>query len=628
MSSKQTILIVDDFQSNILMLSACLEDCYHIAQATSGEQCIDIASVLPQPDLILLDIIMPGMDGYETCRQLKQNPKTRDIPVIFVSQKDQTDEVVFGLNIGAADYIKKPFDPYLVMARVKTQLTLRHQYETLANKEAMLEAILTNSPVLISTKDLDGKIISANRQFELLEGVNPEDYIGKDVLSLYPDKDREEILKSEQASKINRLEVEENLKHKDGTEHTYSSIKFPIFNSENELLGTGTISSDITNRIKSEQAMRQIKKMEAVGQLTGGIAHDFNNILGVIMGNIELLSSSSNFNEKELKRLKNISKVANRAAHLTSQLLGFSRVKPVSSEVVKLEVQIDQMDQLVNASLTQRINIVKDFEPNLWLVKIDSGDFQDAYLNLLLNAQDAMQKEGELNIKLSNCVLDEAFCKRNPGSVSGEHLKLTVKDSGEGISKDNIEKIFNPFFTTKETGKGSGLGLSMVFGFVKRSNGYINVRSTVGEGAQFNIYLPKAETERTKKITAKTSTPTGNETLLLVDDEVALLESTKDILEMMGYKVITASSGAAAIEKLEVNSNISLVVSDVIMPGEINGYNLLEHCKINYPEIKFLLCSGYDKTSNYKEVPKHYNLLAKPYSREQIGQKIREVLQS
>ena len=629
MSKKQTILIVDDVLMNILVLSSCLKDTYNIIYTTDSNECLRMASAEPFPDLILLDIIMPGIDGHEVFRLLKANPDTKSIPIIFVSQKDQIVDEEMGLNMGAADYITKPIEPEIVAARVNLQLLLKQQNDMLAKNEAQLSAILENSPVLITTKDLNGNIITANRQFEILGGKNHNDLIGTNITSLYPANDLDKVIESERLAQQGRIEIEEEFQHKDGTLYPYLSVKFPIRNSDDELIGTGTIATDITSRKLFEQSSRQAKKMEAVGHLTGGIAHDFNNLLAIILGNLELFLSKTELTEKNKIRFDNIKNAANRAAYLTSQLLGFSRSKPVIVEVTDIKVQMSNMDALFRRALTQQIEIVEEYPDELWHSEIDQGDFQDSLLNLVFNARDAMPDGGKLKIILSNCTLDGQFCDGNLGALQGEYVRLTISDTGEGISPEVIENIFDPFFTTKAIGKGTGLGLSLVFGFVKRSKGYIRVESIVGEGTSFHMYLPKSDLQPKKNVIQKNNAiplQGRNEVLLLVDDEIDLLAISKETLESVGYKVLTACSGQDAIHCLEENSDISLLISDVIMPGAINGYQLVEICRPKYPEMKFLLCSGYVKSKQDEPNLISENFLRKPYSLQKLIIKVEEIL--
>jgi len=352
---------------------------------------------------------------------------------------------------------------------------------------------------------------------------------------------------------------------------------------------------DVTDRMLAEQAMRRSQKMEAVGHLTGGIAHDFNNLLGIIMGNLSLLKGQVNSDRKLLKRVAAIDGAAHRAADLVKQLLGFSRHQATDTEISDVNQLILAMSDLIDRSITPEIDVDRNLSGELWPTAINVGDFQDALLNLILNARDAMPSSGQLTIETSNCQLDAAYCSHNPSATPGDYVKLVISDTGVGIDTEQQDKIFDPFYTTKEVGKGTGLGLSMVFGFITRSHGHINIYSEFGIGTTLNLYLPRA----VGQAQAENNTdqehavlPAGNETILVVDDEEALLELAQESLEAQGYQVLIATDGKQALERLAGDVSISLLFSDVIMPGGMNGYQLAEQATAKWPDLKVLLTSG------------------------------------
>jgi len=274
----------------------------------------------------------------------------------------------------------------------------------------------------------------------------------------------------------------------DGTERVAQLTTFQL--DEHTLIG---IARDITNERAIEQQLRHAQKMDAVGQMAGGIAHDFNNILGIILGNIELLKGYVSDNDGVIKRVKAIEKSAQRAAGLTKQLLGFSRREPALVESVDINQLLGGMKDLVRRSVTPQIEVEFQFSDDLWLTSIDSGDFHDAVLNLSLNARDAMEGHGQLLLETDNTELDRAYCAQNPDVIPGKYVRFTISDTGKGIPNSLRNQIFEPFFTTKPKGQGTGLGLAMVFGFIKRSRGHVKIESKVGAGTTFKILLPKSD---------------------------------------------------------------------------------------------------------------------------------------
>jgi len=371
--------------------------------------------------------------------------------------------------------------------------------------------------------------------------------------------------------------------------------------------------------------------MDAIGRMAGGIAHDFNNILGIIIGNVNLLKRHIPGDEKALKRVDTIKKSAQRAANLTRQLLGFSRRQAEQVVTTDINTIIGNMDSLITRSITPSVTVKHNFATDLWLADIDPGDFEDALLNLIINARDAMPNGGELTLETSNLTLDVDYIEENPNAYLGEYIQLLVIDNGDGIAPDQQEKIFEPFFTTKPHGKGTGLGLAMVFGFVERSGGYISVSSEEGVGTAFQILLPRAEgmdITKDEMEDASELLPEGHGTILAVDDEEGLLELAKESLESLGYRVLTATRGKEAMAMLAQTADISLLFSDVVMPGGINGYELAEHAMARHPNIKVLLTSGYTEKEVIRDTSSYLteNMLNKPYTQAELAKSVSTVL--
>jgi CheY-like chemotaxis protein len=277
------------------------------------------------------------------------------------------------------------------------------------------------------------------------------------------------------------------------------------------------------------------------------------------------------------------------------------------------------------------VEVSEQLAEELWLTEIDPGDFEDALLNLLLNARDAMSGNGLLTIETCNCELDQAYCDINPGIVPGKYVQLAVSDTGTGLNSDILEHIFEPFYSTKPLGQGTGLGLAMVYGFVKRSAGCIKVYSESGIGTTFRIFLPAVtkDVQKDKSISEKSDTrPRGVETVLLVDDEIALLQLAAESLQMLGYRVLTASNGKQALLKLAEEKAIDLLFSDVVMPGGINGFELAEQAVALSPELKVLLTSGYTEKAIIRTGQARFstNMLSKPYMQAELAHRVRAAL--
>ncbi len=397
---------------------------------------------------------------------------------------------------------------------------------------------------------------------------------------------------------------------------------------ENRLLHV--VWRDLTEKEQIEEALRRTQKMDAIGQLTGGIAHDFNNILGIIIGNLSLLETLHKLDEKTRKRLGVIRHSTERAIELTRQLLGFSRRTSAASQTASLNDIIRQTSSLIDQSLTPQIEVEYRFAEDLWLADINTGEFEDTLINLSLNARDAMQGRGRLTIETHNSVLDDAYCQINPGVSPGQYVQLTVSDNGEGVARENLSRIFEPFYTTKEQGKGTGLGLAMVFGFVKRAGGHIKVYSETGIGTTFRIYLPRAQQNHQshKPVEARQDLMHGEGVILVVDDEWELLALIEETLQMQGYTVYTAENAAEALQLLAQHPEVDLLFSDVVMPGEMNGYELAEQAAARHPNLKVLLTSGYTETAIARNGQARFNanLLSKPYTLHDLTRRVHYML--
>lgn len=390
---------------------------------------------------------------------------------------------------------------------------------------------------------------------------------------------------------------------------------------------------DVTEFKYSQDALRQSEKLQAVGQMAGGIAHDLNNILGIVLGNVQLAHRHHDLSEETLKHLDTIGKSALRAADLTRNLLGVARKDSERSiETVDINEVIRSVKTLVSRSLTPGINIELRLSQTPCTSILDRGDLEDAILNLALNARDAMPDGGTLTITTTNETRDTEFCDEIPGAVAGEFIRLSIGDTGRGISPDIQKHIFEPFFTSKLKGKGTGLGLTMVSRFVKQSDGHIAFHSEPGTGTTFDLYLPRStalmsETTETPE-PGQTTLQRGHETILVVDDESDLRDLVVEMLESMGYRVLAATNGAEALQRLDEDRSVALMISDVIMPGGMNGFELSKRALKMRPDLKILLASGFadQSSSNDDSGSTRPSLLMKPFSDIELSNRIRELL--
>ena len=381
--------------------------------------------------------------------------------------------------------------------------------------------------------------------------------------------------------------------------------------------------------LRAEEGLLQSQRMESLGNLTGGVAHDFNNLLQVISGNLQLLSRDLAGNEKAEKRLSNAMAGVSRGAKLASQLLSFGRRQPLAPRVVNIGRFIRETDDLIRRTLGEGIEIETIVSGGLWNTLIDPGNIENAILNLAINARDAMDGSGKLTIEAGNASLDDEYAKSTSDVTSGQYVMLAITDTGSGISPDIIDHVFEPFFTTKPDGKGSGLGLSMVYGFVKQSNGHIKIYSELNLGTTIKLYLPRSKEPEDEPVQVVTGpVEGGSESILVVEDDPAVSETTVATLRDLGYRVLNAKDAQSALNVIESGVSIDMLFTDVVMPGTLRSPELARKARERLPNIAVLFTSGYTESAivHGGRLDAGVELLPKPYSREALAHKIRGVL--
>jgi CheY-like chemotaxis protein len=349
---------------------------------------------------------------------------------------------------------------------------------------------------------------------------------------------------------------------------------------------------DITEIQALESQLRQMQKMEAIGQLSAGIAHDFNNLLGIVLGNLELVREKQTLDVPSREKIEIALHATQRGAELTHRLLAFARLQPLAPRVVQVNDLILGMTSLLQRPLGPTIEIVMQPAPDLWPSEVDPAQLETTLLNLAVNARDAMPQGGKLTIATANVDLDEDFVGMNQGAIAGDYVRISVHDTGVGMSESVRARAFDPFFTTKGIGKGTGLGLSMVYGFVKQC-------SEVGHGTTVNIYLPRSHANLTPatELPPPAQEAMGDTTVLVVEDEPDILSLAVESLEGWGYKVLAASDSTAALAALEAIPRIDLLLTDVILPGPLDGRAIAEKARARQPGLKVIYMSGYTPNS-------------------------------
>jgi PAS domain S-box-containing protein len=402
---------------------------------------------------------------------------------------------------------------------------------------------------------------------------------------------------------------------------------------------------DITHRREAEKreaaraksleearaALQHAQKLEAVGKLTGGVAHDFNNVLQIMGGNLQLLQMRCQGDTMAEKRISSMLDAVDRGAKLSSHLLAFARRQPLKPQIVNLDRLLNDARDLLRQAVGGSVTIDISVAENLWNTLVDPHQLENVILNLALNARDAMEGAGTLRIELANTMLDDAYAASHPGLSPGPYVLIKVSDTGSGMSPEVMEHVFEPFFTTKPPGQGTGLGLSMAYGFVKQSGGHIQLESKKGEGSTFRIYLPRsAEAEVPAPLPVSDETVGGNETILVVEDDIEVGETVVAILGELGYQVLKAGNAQGALDILKSGAHVDLLFTDVVMPGPLRGPELAREAKLIALEIVVLFTSGYTQNAIERSgrLDPDIHLLSKPYRREQLAQTLRRLLAS
>jgi len=775
---KGVILIVDDTPTNLEVLLDLLEaDGFKVVVAEDGERAISLAEYAP-PDLILLDILMPGIDGFETCRRLKINSITKEIPVIFLTAVTDNVDKVKGLHLGAVDYITKPLNHDEVLARVNTHFRLQsltkrlleqneqlekeiqqrqqleaereQAFKALQLSEARFRRLIESNVIGVVFSLIDGKITDANDAFLKIIGYDRADleagninwqtitppeyahfnqvaiaelsslgafnafekeYFRKDgsrisvmiggasldeskqaivsfVLDLTQHKQAEDKIR-EQAALLNITtdailvrDLDNKIRYwNHGAENIYGwTMAEAIDRNANQLLyqkklveqleivqkslkehGTWqgelyqvnkqgqqiivasrwtlvcdaqgkpksilTVNTDITEKKQLESQFMRTQRLESLGTLAGGIAHDLNNILAPVLAVAQLLKIKFPKADEQSQHLFDIIETnTKRGAALVKQVLQFARGVEGKRTIVQVKHLINEIIQIAEKTFPKSIELRTNLASELWLVSGDATHLHQMLMNLVVNARDAMPNGGKLLISAENLFVDEQYARMNLDASVGSYIKLTVKDTGIGMSSEILDRIFEPFFTTKDIGKGTGLGLSTVRGIIKSHGGFIDVFSQVGEGTEFKIFLPTVKASVSPQIEALNSLNGNAEWILVVDDEKAILETTKVSLETYNYQVLTANDGIEAISLcVQYKNKISVALVDMMMPL-MDGITTIQTMQKINPQIKTIAISGFVSNDKLREAGGIKNFIVKPYTIQELMQMLQNVL--
>ena len=574
---------------------------------------------------MIIDILIPIQGIAKRIILASQNPDTIGD---YVFNKVRRDEI--GVVQGALNEL---------FFKIQTNIQRSHQAELLAQQRLAAIEVVNDG---IGIVDKNGHLTYANKALMDMHGITDEmasRYIGRSWKDLYSLKGQIKI-DLEVLPQLERDGVWQGQSHilrKDGiiTVAEISLVNLP----DGGFVGT---SRNITEKIQADHEKRELQKqfiqaqkLESVGRLTGGIAHDFNNILTIINGNLDMIVG-------ELGPQNNLSKIMQttrrsivRGAELTQRLLAFSRSQTLDPKVINLNNIIPEATMMIIRAIGEQIEIIFNLSDDLALIKLDIGQFENALINLSINARDAMPDGGYIRIKTENITLKNNDFLHDGKVIPGDYVMVEVSDTGCGIPEHLQTQIFDPFYTTKDVGEGSGLGLSMVYGFVKQSGGHISVESDVNVGTSIKMMFPRLHGGVEDPMIDDTPhiieagfdlSLTGTEIVLMVEDERDILEMNKELLEKLGYIVHCASNGDDALLLSQNIDHLDLLVTDIIMPGNLNGYNLALKIKESFPLLKTLFISGYAPHKIVENVSEDINILSKPYFSRQLAERIKKSL--
>jgi signal transduction histidine kinase/DNA-binding response OmpR family regulator len=637
--SQKTVWVIDDDETTLLLaeesLAAAGFRILTFANATSALA----AAQAKMPDIIVVDVIMPGMDGFEFCTRLRRLAQGDFVPILVTTSLDDTVSIDKAYEAGATNFATKPLNWAVEIYRLDYMLRSANTARDLAQKEQETrlakedwERTFDSISDVVAVLDVDLNILRVNRAATKWLGRPSEAILGRPCHELYhcvaqrcPDCP---ALRAKATNLPASAEIQCGPAGK-----LFEITVSPVTDLRGQMTHLVHVGRDLSEKRLLEAELRQAQKMEAIGTLAGGIAHDFNNLLTVIQCCSEMLIGEEAAAGRRREDLETILETTKRGSALTQQLLIFSRKKSNSSQkrLLNLNVVLKNISRMLEKGLPKTVSQQYRLAPDLPQINADSGQLEQVVMNLAVNASHAMPAGGTLTIETRHVHLEPESTHKLPNTEPGDYVLLTVSDTGHGMDKQTQERIYEPFFSTKEVGVGTGLGLSVVFGIVREHNGQISCSSEVGVGTTFRIFFPIAGQRAAEPapIAAEAqATPGGSETILIVDDEASIRSLLGRHLTRLGYTVITAADGEIASRRyVEASSHPHAVILDLGMP-KMSGWECLKKLRSLDPQAKVLVASGYGGTDLDSRALAQGALafLHKPYNLANISRKLREIL--
>ena len=627
------VLLVDDDSQLLRTLSDILRRRgYTTLTATSGRAGVSLAQEHRVPPAVaLVDLRLPDMDGLEVIARLRRVSELTE--TVVLTGHASLDTAVRALREQSCDYLVKPVAPdqlFPIVERAGERWHRRMAEEALRRSEERYRLLLENISDVIAVAEFDHTLRYVSPSVSHVLGYDPQELVGRNARGfVHPDDvaalDR--FVANTLADPGARGTLEARLRHRDG-EWRLVELSTTNLVRRAEIAGLLHIARDVTDRRRFEAQVQQAQRMESIGSLAGGVAHDFNNVLSAIIGYGELMAESG-LDAPARADLDEMLAAAQRASGLTRQLLAFSRRQTTEPKVIDLNALIDNLLNMLRRLIGESVQLSTSLAQELWSVRADSAQLEQVLMNLAVNARDAMPNGGALAIRTENVTV------RQDGESSadlppGEYIKLTVRDSGTGMPDDVKTRAFEPFYTTKEIGKGTGLGLATCYGIVKQASGHIAIDTALGAGTAMQVYLPRVNGPLDALVAKSTTTDVRGqqEAVLVVDDEPSIRQLLVRVLGQRGYKALAAVDGDDALRIMgEHGKDMRLLLTDVGLPG-MSGVALAQAVRARWPAVKVLFMSGYDKGAGHgahasREVGPS---VQKPFTPAEILAKIRLVL--